>query len=334
VTASARIALIGFGRIGSLHARTIRERVPSLDIVVVSDTQAGSRAAAAAFGYEVNDDWRAVVQRSDVDAVLVASATEAHPEHVFAAAAAGKAIFCEKPIAMDLAQTDAVLAAVTVAGVPLQVGLQRRFDPALVQLRQAVDDGRIGRPLLLRISARDPEPPPPGYRRFPGGLYVDSAIHDLDTARFLLGDVEEVASFGAALFDNLADTAGDIDTAATLLRFACGALGVLDNCRISSAGFDQRVEVHGTAGTTATENVGQQGAIVATSAGIARPRNVDFFTERYAEAYARQFISFADVVRVGALPIATGGDARAAFVLALAAEQSRVRKAPVPVVVG
>jgi myo-inositol 2-dehydrogenase / D-chiro-inositol 1-dehydrogenase len=330
VVAPARIALLGYGRIGSLHARTIRERVPSLDVAVVSDTQASSRDAAAVLGYDVSDDPRAVVERSDIDAVLIASATETHPEHVVAAAAAGKAVFCEKPIAASLTETDAVLHAVAAAHVPLQVGFQRRFDPALVELRQAVGESRIGRPLLLRISARDPEPPPAWYRRFAGGLYVDSAIHDLDTARFALGEeVIEVASFGAALFDDLAAVAGDIDTAGTLVRFASGAIGLLDNCRTSASGFDQRIEVHGTAGTVTTENMTRPGATVAMSTGIARPRNVDFFTQRYAEAYARQFTSFAAVVRDGASPVAAGSDARAALVLALAAEQSRATHLPV-----
>jgi len=315
-----------------LHARTLRERVPALEVAVVADPQPDSRHAAAALGYEVSDDWREVVERPDIDAVLIASATESHAEHALAAAAAGKAVFCEKPIAPGLGDTDVVLDAVAAAGVPLQVGLQRRFDPPVVELRRAVEESRIGRALLLRISARDPEPPPPWYLRFPGGLYIDSAIHDFDTARYVLGEeVGEVTSSGAALFDEPAAAAGDVDTAATLLRFSGGAIGVLDNCRISASGFDQRIEVHGTAGTAATTNMPAPGATVATSEGITRPRNVDFFTHRYAAAYVSQFTSFAAVVRDGVTPLATGADARAAFVLALAAEQSRVANRPVAV---
>jgi myo-inositol 2-dehydrogenase / D-chiro-inositol 1-dehydrogenase len=324
--------LLGYGRIGALHARTIRERVPELQVTVVSDIHPASRDAAADHGYQTSEDWREVVERPDIDAVLIASATESHPEHVIGTAAAGKAMFCEKPIAATIRETDAALGSVTAAGVPLQVGFQRRFDPPLVELRRAVEDSRIGQPLLLRISARDPEPPPPWYARFPGGLYVDSAIHDLDTARYVLGDeVVEVISFGAARFDDLAAAAGDVDTAGTLLRFSGGAIGLLDNCRVSAGGFDQRVEVHGTTGTAATENMTEQGAIVATSTGSVRPRNVNFFTQRYAEAYARQFTSFAAVVREGAAPAVTGVDARAAFVLALAAERSRTINRPVVV---
>ncbi len=327
---AARLALLGYGRIGALHARTIREHVPSLMITGVADPHPDSRERAAAAGYEVYSEWRELVEHPDIVAVLIASATFMHPEQVIAAAALGKAIFCEKPLAAGLDETDAVLDAVRAASVPLQVGLQRRFDPPLVALRSALLDGDVGRPLLLRISARDPEPPPPWYDRFPGGLYIDSAIHDFDTARFLLGDISEITSFGAVLFDDLARTAEDVDTAGTLLRFASGALGVLDNCRISAAGFDQRVEVHGTTGTAATENMQELGATVLTANGMLRPSNVGFFTQRYAEAYVGEFSGFADVLG-GAAPVVSGDDARAAFLLALAAEESRRMKCPIDV---
>jgi myo-inositol 2-dehydrogenase/D-chiro-inositol 1-dehydrogenase len=220
------------------------------------------------------------------------------------------------------------LDAVASYGAPLQVGFQCRFDPPLTALRDVLTEGAVGTPLLLRISARHPEPPPPWYLRFPGGLYVDSAIHDLDTARFLLGEVVEVSSSGAALFDHSAANAGDVDTAVTTLRFASGALGAIDNCRVSAAGFDQRVEVHGMGGTVMTRNMAAQDAVVARMSGITGPRNIDFFAQRCAQAYAAQFRSFADMVG-GADPAVTGADARTAFVLALAAEQARTQNRPV-----
>ncbi len=328
MSCAARIALIGYGRIGSLHARTIREHAPALQVCVVADPQLSAREAGEAAGYTTTSDWQQAVERPDIDAVLIASATEMHAEQVIAAAAAGKAIFCEKPIAPALADTDRALDAVARHGVPLQVGFQRRFDPPLTALRDAVTEGAAGTPLLLRISARDPEPPPPWYLRFPGGLYVDSAIHDLDTARFLLGEVVAISSRGVALFDQSAVDAGDVDTAVTTLHFASGALGAIDNCRVSAAGFDQRIEVHGTGGTIMTQNMAAQGAVVARRSGITGPRNVDFFTQRYAQAYAAQFRSFADVIG-GAAPAVTGADARAAFLLALAAERSRAENQPV-----
>jgi myo-inositol 2-dehydrogenase / D-chiro-inositol 1-dehydrogenase len=324
----ARIALIGYGRIGTLHARTIRDHIPALDVCVVADPQQSARDAGEDAGYTTTPDWQQAVERPDIDGVLIASATEMHAEQVIAAAAAGKAIFCEKPIAPTLADTDRALDAVIGCGAPLQVGFQRRFDPPLTALRDAITEGDAGTPLLLRISARDPEPPPPWYLRFPGGLYIDCAIHDLDTARFLLGEVVEISSIGAALFDQSAANAGDVDTAVTTLRFASGAIGAIDNCRVSAAGFDQRIEVHGTGGTVMIQNMAAQGAVVARRSGITGPRNVDFFTQRYSQAYAAQFRSFADVVG-GADPAVTGADARAAFLLALAAEQARTKNRPI-----
>ncbi|MBA2754525.1 MAG: Gfo/Idh/MocA family oxidoreductase, partial [Chloroflexia bacterium] len=208
------IGLLGAGRIGSLHAANIARHLPGARLVAVADAHLPAAEACAAVvpGVEVAASAGAIFARRDIDAVLVCTSTDTHAGLIALAAAAGKHVFCEKPIALDLAEIDGALAAVDRAGVTLQVGFNRRFDPTFARVRRAIADGEIGRPELLHIVSRDPAPPPLDYIRRSGGLFIDMAIHDFDMARFLLSDeVESVHATGAVLVDPAIGEAGDID---------------------------------------------------------------------------------------------------------------------------
>ena len=185
--------------------------------------------------------------------MLICSATNTHAEFVAAAAAAGKHVFCEKPIALNLAQIDEALAAVKKAGVKLQIGFNRRFDANFARVRSAIVSGEIGQPALLQIISRDPGPPPIAYVKISGGMFLDMTIHDFDMARFLIGaEVEEMYVQAAVTVDPAIGEAGDVDTAVVMLKFANGVIGTIDNCRRASYGYDQRVEVLGSKGAIAT----------------------------------------------------------------------------------
>ncbi|UCF09958.1 MAG: Gfo/Idh/MocA family oxidoreductase, partial [Candidatus Bipolaricaulota bacterium] len=190
-----------------------------------------------------------------VDAVFICTSTDTHAQLIEAAAAAGKHIFCEKPIALDLPSIDRALAAVEAAGVKLQIGFNRRFDPNFREARERVAAGDIGTPNLLRITSRDPAPPPISYIESSGGIFLDMTIHDFDMARYIMRDeVHELFAQGAARIDPRIGEAGDVDTATVALRFASGALGIIENSRQATYGYDQRLEVLGDKGRVLVGN--------------------------------------------------------------------------------
>ncbi len=324
--ATVGIGLLGAGRIGSLHAANVVRRLGNARLVAVADAhRPAADALAATFpGVAVEASAGELIARSDVDAVLVCSSTDTHASLVALAASAGKHVFCEKPIALDLVEIDGALAAVERAGVTLQVGFNRRFDPTFARVRRAIADGEIGRPELLHIVSRDPAPPPLEYVRRSGGLFVDMAIHDFDMARFLLADeVESVHASGAVLVDPAIGEAGDIDTAVTVLRFRGGAIGTIQNSRRATYGYDQRVDVLGSLGAVATGNVFANQATVSDAGGVRRDPPLYFFLERYQESFVAELLAFVEAIRTGGQAPVTGADGRAPVVLALAAERSR-----------
>jgi len=326
------VAVFGAGRMGTLHAGNLARGVGGFRLEVMADPDPATRSRVADLvGAPVTADWQSTLGDPGIAAVFVCSTTAAHHEQVIASLEAGKQVFCEKPLAGTLRETDDIVAALTRSDSVLQVGFQRRFDPHVRALADAVRVGRLGRPLLVRVSSRDPAPPPPDYPRSPGGIFIDSTIHDFDVTRFLLDDeVEEVTSMGSSLVDPVAAAAGDHDTAVTLLRFASGALGAVDNCRLAAQGYDQRVEVHGSAGMASVGNPEPLAFAVADTHGSHRPPPPYFFVERYAVAYAAEVEAFR-VALDGGPVAATAADGRAALRLALAAARSVEERRPVRV---
>ena len=268
------------------------------------------------------------VLAAGVDAVAICTCTDTHVELITAAAAAGVAIFCEKPISLDLAAVDAALAEVDAAGVLLHVGFNRRFDPAHASVQQAAASGELGRLHLVRITSRDPSPPPIGYIERSGGLFLDMTIHDLDMARFVTGsEVVEVFADGGVRIDPAIGAAGDIDTAVVLLRHADGCLTVIDNSRACAYGYDQRVEAFGSAGMAASENPPRHSGVRHDAGGCAAPADPDFFLDRYVASYMHQWDAFVDAVVTGGPPPVSGADGRAPLVLGLAAGRSLAERA-------
>jgi myo-inositol 2-dehydrogenase / D-chiro-inositol 1-dehydrogenase len=327
-----RIAVIGAGRIGRLHADLLAHRVLGVTLGPVYDVSAeAARAVAQELGAPVADSVEEVLA-SDVDAVAICSSAPSHAELMIAAARAGKAIFCEKPVSLELSELDAALAVVKESGVPFQVGFNRRFDPAHASVRDAVVTGVVGEPHLVRISSRDPEPPPPEYVATSGGLFLDMTIHDFDMARFLTGsEVTEVFARGAVRVEPFFADAGDVDTAVITLVHENGCLTTIDNSRRAAYGYDQRVEVFGSAGMAASENPPAHTGLVRTAAATTQPPAPWFFLDRYRDSYAHAWREFVAAVRTGLPPAPSFADARAPLVIGLAAGRSVREGRPVRV---
>lgn len=329
---SLRIGLLGAGRIGQVHARTIVQRVPTAKLVAVADPMPGV-AQQLADRYAIataTTDCMAVITNPDIDAVLICTPTDTHADYIMAAAAHGKHIFCEKPIALDLAQTDKALAAVAAAGVKLQIGFNRRFDANFARIQHAVATGQIGTPKIVHIISRDPAPPPISYIKSSGGIFLDMTIHDWDVARFLVGsDIDEVYVQGGVTVDPAIGEAGDIDTHVTMLRFANGVIGTIDNCRQAVYGYDQRAEVFGSAGSIQTDNNYANSAVLSTADAVQRDLPLNFFMQRYIEAYANEVEAFVEAVNMGTPVRASGDDARKALLAGLAAWRSYREGRPV-----
>ncbi len=330
VASPLRIGVIGVGRIGRMHAELLARRIPGATLGGVYDLSAGSaQAVAADLGVPVAGSVDDLLH-GDVDAVAICTSTDTHADLVAAAARAGKAVFCEKPVSLDLAKTDRALAEVDRAGVPFQVGFNRRFDPAHQSVRDAVAAGAIGEPHLVRISSRDPAPPSIAYVRVSGGLFLDMTIHDFDMARYVTGsEVVEVFARGAVRIDPAFGDAGDVDTAVVTLVHADGCITAIDNSRQAVYGFDQRVEAFGAAGMAASTNPLSHSSVVHTAEGGRVPPLPWFFLERYMESYVRQWQSFVEAVGAGRAPSVTTADARAPLVIGLAAWRSLREQRPV-----
>jgi myo-inositol 2-dehydrogenase/D-chiro-inositol 1-dehydrogenase len=279
-----RVGIIGAGRIGTVHARTIVNRVPEARVVAIADpVKSQAEKLAAELGIPtVVADHREILKDRGIDAVLICSSTDTHAAVVSEAAAAGKQIFCEKPLDLDLARVDRTLESVAKSGVKLMMGFNRRFDPDFAHLRSEVARGAVGTPHLLRITSRDPGPPPIAYIRVSGGIFMDMSIHDFDMARFVMGrEVEEVSAATAVLVDPAIGAAGDVDTAIVTLRFTGGAIGAIDNSRRAVYGYDQRVEVFGSAGMVANANHTPHSVTHADATGVHAALPLNFFMQRY-----------------------------------------------------
>jgi myo-inositol 2-dehydrogenase/D-chiro-inositol 1-dehydrogenase len=314
-----------------MHADLLARRVPGTAVAAIYDAHVESaRAVGAELGVPVAGSVAELLAAPDVDAVAICTTTDTHADLVVEAARAGKAIFCEKPVSLDLETVDRALAAVEAAGVPFQIGFNRRFDPAHASVREAVAAGHVGEPQLVRITSRDPAPPPMEYVRHSGGIFLDMTIHDFDMARYVTGsEVVEVFARGAVRVDPAFADAGDIDTAMVMLVHENGCLTSIDNSRRAVYGYDQRVEVFGSEGMAATENPLEHSAVIRTSEGTREPTLPYFYLERYTASYVREWEAFAAALADGATPPVTTADARAPLVIGLAAWRSVHENRPV-----
>ena len=329
---SLKIGLIGAGRIGRMHAANLTTHIPSVELIMVADVlEENARQCAKRYAIPFpTQDYHAILDRPDIEAVVICSSTDTHASIIKEAAQAGKHIFCEKPIALDLSSIDRALNAVARAGVKLQLGFNRRFDASYRRVRQVVEQGETGRLQQLHIISRDPAPPPIEYIPGSGGLFLDMTIHDFDMARFLAGsEVDEVFVMAGVMVDPAIGEVGDVDTATILLRFSNGVIGTIENCRRAAYGYDQRVEVLGSAGAVRTENKYSNTAIISDSSSIRRDLPLHFYIERYTQSYVTEIEAFVDAVLHDKPVPVTGHDGRMALVLGLAAKKSLAEYRPV-----
>jgi len=317
-----RFGLLGAGRIGKLHGGNIAAS-PRATLVSVADIDSkAAEALAAATGAEARspDD---IIGASDVDAVLIGTSTDTHADYIEKAVRAGKAVLCEKPVDLDAKRIEACLKVVDAAKKPLMIGFNRRFDPNFAALKKRIDAGAVGKVEMVTVISRDPGPPPVSYIERSGGLYRDMMIHDLDMARFLLGEEPVVIhAFGSVLVNPEIGKAGDVDTAMVMMRTASGKLCQISCSRRASYGYDQRIEVHGSDGMIRAGNIHETTVETATKSGFASDPVLNFFLERYAQAYRDELASFIDAIETGTPPSPSGHDGLMAQRLADAATES------------
>ena len=331
-SSKVNVGLTGAGRIGRLHAEHLAFRIPQAELLVVSDIvpEAAQRCAADFDVPTATQDHRVIMENSAIGAVVICSSTDTHAALIEEAAAAGKHIFCEKPIDFDLARIDRALAAVERAGVKLQIGFNRRFDPNFKRVRDLVAEGAIGEIHIVRITSRDPAPPPIEYVKVSGGIFLDMTIHDFDMARYLVGsEVEEIYAAGGVMVDPAIGEVGDIDTAVITLRFADGVIGTIDNSRQAVYGYDQRVEVFGSAGAVVADNDYPNAAVVSDAQSVHRDLPLNFFMERYVDSYVAEMEAFIQCVQQDRPVPVTGMDGRVPVVMGYAARRSYEENRPV-----
>ena len=327
------LAVIGTGRMGSVHVANIVNKVPEANLVAVCDIRLDvAQAAADQWGIpRVVQDYHELLADESIEAVLIATTTSTHAEIIKDCAKAGKHIFCEKPIALDLARIDEALEAVKLAGVKLQVGFNRRFDKNFRKVKEIVMSGELGRPCLLKITNRDPELPSMELLRASGGLFLDMTIHDFDMAQFQIGEVSEVYATGSVLIDNELEGFGDIDTALITLKFKDGTLGSIDNSRQSVYGYDQRLEVFCLEGTAMAENEKENMVFKGNREGFRSSRVPNSFIQRYAPCYVEEVRQFMVSVRDDLPTPVTGEDGRKAVEIGYAAWKSFHENRPVKI---
>jgi myo-inositol 2-dehydrogenase / D-chiro-inositol 1-dehydrogenase len=307
-----------------MHAALVARDVPGLALAAVYDTDAAAAATVGEhLGVPAATSADELISRSDVDAIAICSSTDTHVELLVAAAPTGKPLFLEKPVSLDLTEVDRALETVASTGSFLQVGLNRRFDPAHRSVRDAVASGAVGALHLVRITSRDPEPPPLAYVKVSGGIFLDMTVHDFDMARFVTGsEVEEVYARGEVRVDPAIGEAGDLDTAVVTLRHGDGTLTLIDNSRRSTYGYDQRVEAFGADGLAASDNPLVHTGVTRTAAGTRGAVLPHFFLERYRASFIAGWAAFEQAVRRGDPPAVSGEDGRRALVLGLSAWRS------------
>jgi myo-inositol 2-dehydrogenase/D-chiro-inositol 1-dehydrogenase len=327
------MAVIGTGRMGSVHTRNIARLIPEADLVAVCDIRLEvAQAVADECGIQrVVKDYHELLADPEIEAILIATSTDTHAFIMKDVAATGKHIFCEKPLALELDKIDDALAAVKKSSVKLQVGFNRRFDKSLKRVREIVASGEIGRPCILRITNRDPDFPSMDFLRVSGGIFLDLAIHDFDMIRYQLGEVVEVYAAGGVLIEPQLKEFGDIDTDVVIIKFANGAVGTIDNSRKAVYGYDQRLEVFCSNGTAMVNNETEDVTVKGNQDGFLSSTIPNFFMQRYAPCYVEEVRQFIECVREDQPTPTNGEDGRAAVVLGFAAWKSLRENRPVKI---
>ena len=298
-----KVGIIGAGRIGKVHAKNISMFVPEMEIKTIADPFMNEQTEAFAKSCGIPNttkDANDILNDPEIEAVLICSSTDTHSKYIIEAAHAGKHIFCEKPIDYALEKVHAAINAAKEAGVKLQIGFCRRFDHNHRAVYDMVRDGKVGKVNIIKISSRDPEPPPVSYVKVSGGIFYDMMIHDFDMVRYVTGsEAVEISAVGSCLVNpNLQEESGipDVDTAVVTMKMANGCIAVINNSRQAVYGYDQRVEAFGSKGMASDANDLLNTTTVLTKDGAHSEKPLWFFLERYNQAFINQVISFVDAI--------------------------------------
>jgi myo-inositol 2-dehydrogenase/D-chiro-inositol 1-dehydrogenase len=327
------VAVAGLGRIGKIHLKNLCRNFSEIEVVAVMDVFDESKVIANEFNIPVFvKDFDELLEVQGLDAVVICSPTDTHADYVVKAALAGKQIFCEKPLDLSLDRVKEVLEIVEESGVKLMLGFNRRFDPEFKKIKQLVVNDAIGEVQIVKITSRDPGPPPVSYIKVSGGMFLDMTIHDFDMARYISGkQVKEVYAKGAVMVDPEIGKAGDIDTAIITLTFEDGTMAVIDNCRKAVYGYDQRLEVFGSKGMAQAENNFPNNHKLYTESGVSGDLPLHFFLERYDASYNQEIREFIDaLVSGGKMPV-DGNDGLQSIAIGLAAKKSVAEGRPVKI---
>jgi myo-inositol 2-dehydrogenase/D-chiro-inositol 1-dehydrogenase len=326
------VGIIGAGRIGRIHAENLIQRIRGTQVVAIADVMINSaqEVAQQLLIKQVTKDFNDIIHNEDIDAVIICSPTDTHTTIIKETAAAGKHIFCEKPIDLSIIKIKEALKVVEKAGIRLMVGFNRRFDPNFFKIRTMIKENKVGDLHLIRITSRDPEPPPPEYIKVSGGIFMDMAIHDFDMARYLVGnDVREVYAKGMVRIDPAIGDAGDYDTAITTLTFENQVICSIDNSRKAVYGYDQRVEAFGSGGMVSTDNTTIDNHYYLNENGRHAALPLHFFMDRYTQSYINEMQAFIDsIMNEKPLPVA-GQDGLESVRIAQAAKISCQENRPV-----
>ncbi|MFU0503167.1 inositol 2-dehydrogenase [Pseudaminobacter sp. NGMCC 1.201702] len=317
-----RFGLLGAGRIGKVHATAVASNSQAKLVAVADAFEKAASELAGTYGAAVRS-IEEIEKSADIDAVIVCTPTDTHADLIERFARAGKPIFCEKPIDLDVMRVEKCLDVVERTQATLMVGFNRRFDPHFAAVRKAIEDGAIGDVEMVTITSRDPGPPPHDYIVRSGGIFRDMTIHDFDMARFLLGEEPvAVSAHASVLVDKKIGELGDFDSASIILETASGKQCLISNSRRATYGYDQRIEVHGSTGMVSAENQRPVSIELANAEGYTRPPLHDFFMTRYTQAYANEIAAFIETVTKGGEARPSGRDGLMALKLADAALRS------------
>ena len=328
-----KIAVAGLGRIGKIHLNNLCRNFSEIEVVAVMDLMDNSKETADEYNIPLFlKNFDSLLSITELDAVVICSPTDTHADYVVKAARAGKHIFCEKPLDLSLEKVKEVLTIVEESKVKLMLGFNRRFDPEFRKKRELVINGTIGDPQILKITSRDPGPPPISYIKVSGGIFLDMTIHDFDMARYISGkEVREVFAAGAVKVDKAIGEAGDIDTAVITLVFEDNTMAVIDNSRKAAYGYDQRLEVFGSKGMALADNNFPNSHKLYSEKGVSGDLPLHFFLERYQESYNNEMHDFINALNTGGEMPVGGIDGLMSIIIGLAARKSVEENRPVKI---
>jgi myo-inositol 2-dehydrogenase/D-chiro-inositol 1-dehydrogenase len=328
------VGIIGVGRIGRIHCKHLSLNISEANVLMICDIKnEEARKCAKVFNVPAAaKDYREIIENPDIDAVIICSSTDTHSLLIEQSAMAGKHIFCEKPIDINLKKIDRALRAVEKSGVKLQVGFNRRYDPDFRKAWEFIKSGKIGKVSVLKITSRDPEPPSVDYLKKSGGIFLDMTIHDFDMARFLSGsEVDEIYASGSVLVNPVFKEIGDLDTVVIILKFKDGSMGIIDNSRKTVFGYDQRIEIFGSKGMISVTNKLSDTVEFTDSKNAVKALPLHFFMDRYIDSYINEMKDFIGCVVDDREPSVTGIDGKIPVILGKAAKLSYDTNKPVKI---